>query len=186
MTRIYTKTGDQGMTSTASGHRLTKSHALLHAQGDIDELNCQIGFILALLHKQPLLHNVDTKLTYIQHLLFHMGAQLSLGEHINKATSPTISREASLQLETDIDAWTNDLPKLKHFILPGGSELVAHIHLARAVCRRAERQLVSVDPHPDILRYINRLSDWLFTLARWVCNQTGIEEIKWDNAKKHT
>lgn len=180
MVKIYTKKGDQGLTSTGSGKRLSKSDPLLHAQGDIDELNCQLGLIAALLETNELSPFQDKILTQ-QHRLFTIGSLVSLGDKEPPKGYPVLESDCILMLEQNIDEWTDALPPLKAFILPGGSSLLAQIHMARAICRRAERQLAAITPNtPLIQTYINRLSDWLFTLARIVAHIAQAKEIVWE------
>jgi cob(I)alamin adenosyltransferase len=181
MTKIYTRGGDAGQTSTANGIRLSKCDNLCHAQGDIDELNCQLGLIQASMKKEKTLTEISTKLFGIQHRLFNLGTLISLGAKPTPTSFPTLTEKDSHILEKDIDEWTEALPPLTHFILPGGSLIVSQLHIARAICRRAERQLAALPEIKPCLRaFVNRLSDWLFTLARYVADLTQTPEIKWD------
>ncbi len=160
LTRIYTRKGDSGFTYTADGKRVDKASLLIHAQGDIDELNANIGCIVA----HDIDRTIENVLVAIQHHLFNIGAELSAPQcHL-------ISRENITWLERWIDHYNQHLPPLEEFILPGGSASIAQCHVARTVCRRAERTMVKYSNHCDIrnilLQYLNRLSDLLFVLAR--------------------
>ena len=134
LTRIYTRTGDTGDTGTADGARVRKDDCLIHAQGDIDELNSFIGLLASKVDDKAL----DDLILNIQHDLFNIGAEISLSRRI-------IASENVEYLEQQLDHYNADLPALKEFILPGGGEVAAICHVARAVCRRAERQLVTLD-----------------------------------------
>lgn len=168
LTSIYTRGGDAGETGTATGERVAKDAALIQAQGDIDELNCLLGLLATKLEPQ-----YREQLLVLQHVLFDIGGEISLG-------ASTLEEVSVLQLENMIDAYNRDLSTLKEFILPGGNEAGALCHLARAVCRRAERQLVSLSRvytvNPVTLAYINRLSDYLFVFSRVINDQ---DEIYW-------
>lgn len=172
LTKIYTRTGDTGETGKADGSRLRKDDILIHAQGDIDELNSFIG-LLASKVDHSLLSELINK---IQHDLFDMGAELSISQQYITAADVSF-------LEQQLDHYNADLPPLKEFILPGGGEAAALCHVARAVCRRVERNLVTL--HKDqqagaeMLAYINRLSDLLFVLARVLTREAGEEEVYW-------
>lgn len=180
--KIYTKKGDQGSTATGSGKRLSKSDPLLHAQGDIDELNCQLGLLASLLDTDVLFPYREKILTQ-QHRLFTIGSLVSLGENDPPKGYPVLGDDCVLSLESNIDEWTACLPPLTAFILPGGTYLIAQIHMARAICRRAERQLAAITLNTPIIKiYINRLSDWLFTLARQVMALTNVEAIQWEKS----
>lgn len=172
LTTIYTRTGDAGETGTASGERVAKDVTLMHAQGELDELNSTLGVLASRLdgERRALIFN-------IQHALFDIGAEISLGQ--------SLFRQASVDaLEQTIDAWNRQLVPLKEFILPGGNEAGALCHLARAVCRRAERRMVALNRERNLnavsLAYINRLSDFLFVFAR-VLNDR--DEIYWKSDK---
>jgi cob(I)alamin adenosyltransferase len=172
LTRIYTRTGDAGETGTADGARINKDHLLIHAQGDIDELNSFIGLLASTVDDTALLDLINT----IQHDLFNVGAELSLSQ-------PIISAKDIEHLEQQLDHYNAELPPLKEFILPGGGEAASLCHVVRAVCRRAERSLVSLHNNKslnsDMLAYINRLSDLLFVLARVLTSNAGEKEVYW-------
>ena len=164
--KIYTKTGDKGETSLVSGTRVPKYHSRIEAYGTIDELNSNLGLIRS--------QNIDTNskqiLIKIQNALFTIGCNLSQDESPKRYNLPFISISDIEILETEMDKMNENLPPITHFILPGGHTIVAWCHIARTVCRRAERLIIklSVDNQIDelIIQYINRLSDYLFVLSR--------------------
>jgi cob(I)alamin adenosyltransferase len=172
LTKIYTRTGDSGETGTADGARISKNHSLIHAQGDIDELNSLLGLLGSKLDK-PELIDVISK---IQNDLFELGAEISLSQL-------RLNQDHVAYLEHKLDSLNAELPALKEFILPGGGEAASVCHLARAVCRRAERNLVALDIEKPLggqaLAYINRLSDLLFVLARCITRELNEEEVYW-------
>jgi len=173
LTKIYTRTGDNGTTGLADGSRVEKDHPRLEVIGDLDELNSSIGMILY----HPLHEVVRNCLTDIQHLLFDIGAELSIPGR-ETLTAANVS-----SLETILDEFNAGLPPLKEFILPGGNPAAATCHLARAVCRRAERHLVLLNHYESVnqhtLAYINRLSDLLFVIARLLSRETDTNEVQW-------
>lgn len=174
--KIYTKTGDDGTTSLYGGTRLPKNHIRIEAYGTVDELNAWIGLIGDQSRDQ---HEV---LKSIQDRLFTLGAHLAASPNKDMPL-PDITPEDSTLLEKEMDKMTLLLSPLKYFILPGGHREISEIHLARTVCRRAERRVMALHLEeavdPMILIYLNRLSDYLFVLSRWKANQLGVEEIKW-------
>jgi cob(I)alamin adenosyltransferase len=178
--KIYTKVGDGGDTYLFGGGKVRKSHPRVMAYGDVDELNSVLGWAGSLTKDRAILAAIDV----VQNELFILGADLATppGAHAPKAV-PRIEPGHIERLEKAIDALTDILPPLKHFILPGGSSLGAALHLARAVCRRAERSLVPVLHRDRSLRhsqiYMNRLSDYLFVLARWSNHRSGRKERIW-------
>lgn len=173
LSKIYTRTGDQGTTGLGDGTRVDKDHLRVSAYGTVDELNSAVGLVLAV----ALPASVADCLTRTQHELFDLGGELCM-----PGTS-LIPESYILQLESDLDRFNEDLPPLKDFILPGGSESAARCHLARTICRRAERHIVSLGKHEEInqasLRYLNRLSDLLFVIARVLARSDGGQEIIW-------
>ena len=173
LTRIYTRTGDDGTTSLAGGERLTKDHPRIEAIGAVDELNACIG----LLRAQALGVDIDRDLTGVQHRLFDLGGELAMpGTELLGDAPP-------LELEQTLDLVNADLPALQEFVLPGGNEAAARCHLARTVCRRAERDLLRLSRSETVnsasLRYLNRLSDLLFVYARLLARQNGGVEVTW-------
>jgi len=177
LTKIYTRTGDDGTTGIADGSRIDKDHPRLEAMGDLDELNCAVGLILT----HPLPDAVRLGLVDVQHLLFDIGAELSLPDH--RAVKDTMVTH----LESLLDTFNAELPPLKEFILPGGNPAAASCHLARAICRRAERHLIRLNRDEAIshhtLAYINRLSDLLFVIARISARETSPDEAEWKSVK---
>lgn len=173
LTKIYTRTGDDGSTGLAANTRVQKDDARIEAMGDVDELNSVLGMLLT----EALPDDARTLLILIQHRLFDLGGELAMPEY------QTLSASHTAALETAIDQWNADLPSLKDFILPGGSRSGAQCHLARTICRRAERRLVHLHRHtpqrPEVLRYLNRLSDLLFVLARVLNRESGQEVTYW-------
>ena len=178
--KIYTKTGDDGTTGLFGGKRVAKFSARIEAYGTVDELNAVIG--VALTH--DLHEKVSEPLQYISSLLFTVGSDLATPqEATQKSSVPAIKEEHVDFLEHWIDAYQEHLPTLRNFILPGGSPGGAHLHLARTVCRRAERAIVALkqeeEINPIIIRFINRLSDYLFVAARFVNAKEGFDDIEW-------
>ncbi|MEZ4704441.1 MAG: cob(I)yrinic acid a,c-diamide adenosyltransferase [Bdellovibrionota bacterium] len=181
MTKIYTKTGDQGQTALFTGERVEKHHPLILAYGTIDELNAFVG--VALSHTSKF--SKHAWLSRVQCELFDLGTDLALPESSTSSrTSERITTSHVQTLEQEIDEMTSALPELKHFILPGGSALSAHLHVARTVCRRAERWInqarLSHRFNPQTLIYANRLSDWLFVMARLANHEQNIEDLRWE------
>ncbi len=177
LSKIYTRTGDAGSTGLGDGTRTGKDSPRIAALGDVDELNSLLGVILC----EHLPAEVRELLLSIQHDLFDLGGELAVpGGAFLKAGQPA-------RLETAIDRYNGELSPLKEFILPGGSRAAALIHLARTVCRRAERSLVSlaaVEPVSEAARqYLNRLSDLLFVLGRWLNKEAGGGDVLWQKGK---
>ncbi len=177
--KIYTRTGDEGKTSLGDGSRLPKFHIRVTAYGGIDEANSVLG-IAILSVKDP---NICKVLRHIQNDLFDVGADLCRPERPNAAApSLRISEEQVAWLESEIDLYNSELAPLDSFVLPGGSNASAHLHHARTVTRRAERdvdRLASEETvNPAVLRYVNRLSDLLFVLARYL-NNKGADDVRW-------
>jgi cob(I)alamin adenosyltransferase len=181
--KIYTKTGDDGTTGLFGGARLPKDHIRIEAYGTVDELNAVIGWLMST-HTDTA---INAFLENIQSRLFTVGSNLA-SDPEKEMITPDLLEEDILMVEKAIDQMQEKLPLLKHFILPGGSQSVSAAHLARTVCRRAERRCVALTHHsnvePVILLYLNRLSDYFFVLARWLGQQDGVEEIKWIPRKK--
>ncbi len=177
--KIYTRTGDEGETSLFSGGRVRKDHLRVEAYGTTDELNSVLG----LARSETMPDEAQQWLERIQNELFVIGADLATPMDSSPGWLQRLSTGTIEPLENEIDRMTLELPPLKNFILPGGTRAAATIHLARTVCRRAERLAVSLaadEPvNPAIIIYLNRLSDWLFTLARWVNLRAGEAETRW-------
>jgi cob(I)alamin adenosyltransferase len=185
LTRIYTKGGDTGQTSLGDGTRVQKFDARVAAYGTVDEANACIG--LARLHAQG---SIDAMLAAIQNDLFDLGADLCTPEATDPKYPPLRISEAQVErLEREIDAMNAKLAPLDSFILPGGSAVAAHLHLARTVARRAEREIVRLATtetvNPAAIRYINRLSDHLFVLSRHA-NGDGSGDVLWVPGKNRT
>ena len=166
---IYTKTGDKGETSLASGVRVAKTDPRIEAYGTVDELNSWIGMLRASLPE----NHIQDQLSIVQNKLFNLGAALS------EAPGEWISADDIRTLETWIDEMQVVVPKQKAFILPMGSEPVCRCHICRTVCRRAEREMIESNANLTLLQYINRLSDFLFVLARYICHLAGEKEYAW-------
>ncbi len=182
LTKIYTRTGDEGTTGLGISRRVPKDDVRVAGYGDVDELSSQIGVTLA---SDPSAELAEA-LLLIQNDLFHLGSDLCIPEE-DKATLevPTIEARHVEQLEAWIDTWLEELPALDNFILPGGTAAAAALHLARTVCRRAERSLVTLARAetigPFALIYLNRLSDLLFVAARLENKRKGQGEREWDS-----
>ncbi len=179
--KIYTKTGDSGDTALFAGGRVPKHHLRVEAYGTVDELNAMLGVARA---ERPG-PQVDAWLESAQNQLFHLGADLATPKSAKSDWVTRISRDDINWLEASIDEMTAELPPLRNFILPGGSRCAAELQVARTVCRRAERIIAALAAQEDIgaaaLAYVNRLSDWLFTLARYENMQAGESEAKWSS-----
>ena len=173
LSKIYTKTGDDGTTGLSNGARVSKDDARIVAIGSVDELNSAVGMVLSCELKQ----DCKDMLTTVQHLLFNVGGELSLPGH-------SLIEEPHIEtLENQIDNLNSGLEPLKDFILPGGSTAAANCHLARAICRRVERDLVALNRKEDvpiaIMKYINRLSDFLFVMARHINKLDSHPDVLW-------
>jgi cob(I)alamin adenosyltransferase len=190
ISKVYTKSGDAGDTMLASGGRVRKHSPRIEAYGAVDELNACIGLVRLELAREPrrkgaevVLDEMDHQLARIQQELFDLGAELATAE-IEKAKLRVEDRHVD-RLEHDLDAWNGPLPPLQSFILPGGGPVGASCHLARTVCRRAERRTVELHDtageavRPEALRYLNRLSDYLFVLGRAAAHRMGDPEVLW-------
>ena len=177
--KIYTKTGDAGKTSLFGGGRVSKNHLRVEAYGTVDELNALLGMARA----AQISEQGDAWLEEAQTQLFHLGADLATPQSAKSKHTARIGADAIAWLEAGIDEMTAELHPLANFILPGGTPAAATLQLARTVCRRAERAVVALQEEEEIgdyaLAYLNRLSDWLFTLARWENMRAGEAESKW-------
>ena len=177
--KIYTKTGDKGKTSLLGGTRVSKSHERINAYGTIDELNSFLGLVSDLDHN-------DERTKFIQEIqsrLFTIGSSLAAESDKAKEFKPDLEENDVKDLELAIDGMNVSLSPMKNFILPGGSQLVSTTHIARTVCRRAERLIIKLSESEDIeeiiTKYLNRLSDYLFVLARKQGYDLKVEEIPW-------
>ncbi len=178
--KIYTKTGDDGTTGLVGGSRVKKYDLRLESYGTVDELNASIGVIRS--------YGIDPTakdlLLKIQHKLFNIGSRLASDEKGQEFTAQLVVKTEDIEvLEKAIDAYHETLPELRNFILPGGELSAAQCHIARTICRRAERRIVEfaeqTPVQPELIKYINRLSDYLFVLARKLAHDKGIDETTW-------
>ena len=174
LSKIYTRTGDDGTTGLGDGERVAKHDVRVEAVGAVDETNSLLGLLLT---ESTLGEEIADSLRRIQNELFEIGAELSLPGYRK------ISPEHVRRLELELDALNAELPPLKEFVLPGGNRAAAVCHVARTVCRRAERNACAVSTrrelNPELLRYLNRLSDLLFVMARRLAREGGSEEVLW-------
>jgi len=179
LSRIYTRTGDDGSTGLGDGSRVAKDAARVNAFGSVDEANSAIGVLLAV----ALPDDVRALLTKVQHQLFDLGGELCIPGHA------AIQATDVAALEQQLDHYNATLPALKEFILPGGGEAAARCHLARTIVRRAERETVTLARQEAVraeaLHYLNRLSDLLFVLARVLARADGHGEVLWQHARRH-
>ncbi|NNM95359.1 MAG: cob(I)yrinic acid a,c-diamide adenosyltransferase [Bacteroidia bacterium] len=177
--KIYTKTGDKGQTSLLGGTRLPKHHIRIEAYGTVDELCAWLGLLRDMMSDKCL----GESIIYIQDRLFTINSSLASDPHKSKVKIPYIVEEDITMLEKEIDAMDNVLPEMKSFVIPGGHITVSHCHIARCVCRRAERKVVQLAGTEKvdeiIIRYLNRLSDYLFMLCRKLTSDLKAEEIPW-------
>lgn len=178
LSKIYTKTGDDGTTGLGDGSRVAKDNARVAAYGSVDELNSAVGVVLA----QEISGKARETLTQVQHDLFDLGGELCI-------PGMAMIHDADIErLETTLDGFNTELPALKDFILPGGGMAAASCHLARTVCRRAEREVVTLSHcesvRPQAIRYLNRLSDLLFVLARVLARASGHGEVLWQHERR--
>ena len=185
--KVYTRTGDDGTTGLFGAGRVSKSHPRIEAYGTIDETNACIGMARAAIafgsaHEGPRAAEADAVLARLQNELFVLGGDLSAPAETTYPV-PRVEAHHVAALEADIDRLTADVPPLKHFVLPGGSPAASALHLARTVARRAERLTVDLAAlegvSSDALHYLNRLSDLLFTLSRWLTHDAGAPEPVW-------
>lgn len=174
--KIYTKTGDEGQTGLYSGKRLSKAHPRVEAYGTVDELNAFIGLLRDHVEDDA----ISAELLVQQQHLFALGAAMA---DDRPGEAYQLPDDAATNLEQRMDAMNESLPKMTHFILPGGAPVLSYAHLCRTVCRRAERRTVelaeTVEMDPSIIIFLNRLSDYFFVLGRHLARAGGIEEVKW-------
>jgi cob(I)alamin adenosyltransferase len=178
LSKIYTRTGDDGSTGLGDGARVSKDSARVTAYGTVDEANSAIGIVLAC----EVSDSIREVLVAVQHQLFDLGGELCIPGH-------AAIFDADIQaLEDTLDRFNADLPPLKDFILPGGGMAAAQAHLARTICRRAEREVVTLSHHdavrPEAIRYLNRLSDLLFVLCRVLARESGHGEVLWRHDRR--
>ena len=177
--KIYTKTGDKGQTSLIGGTRLPKQHVRIEAYGTVDELNSYIGLLRDVIEDEI----TFDLLISIQDRLFTIGSHLAADPEKNKMKLPPILEEDVVALEIAIDKINDQVPEMKSFVLPGGHVYVSYCHIARCVCRRAERAVLRLAENETIeeihAKYLNRLSDYLFMLSRWITLDKKASEIPW-------
>lgn len=179
--KIYTKTGDLGKTSLIGGTKVAKSHIRIESYGTVDELNSHIGLLIDQLSDDHTCHTLKE----IQDRLFTIGASLACDpEKEPRLKIPDLDEADIALLETEIDKMNEVLPIMKHFILPGGNMAISQAHVCRCVCRRAERICVGIKEldafiEPLVIKYLNRLSDYLFVVARYIGHLLGVEEVAW-------
>ena len=185
--KIYTRAGDDGTTGLIGGRRVRKSEPAIDCYGTVDELNAAVGLAAIAGVAPPALAPL---LKSVQNDLFVLGSHLASppdGKLPSAVALPPLDESIVARLESEIDAAEAQLTPLRQFILPGGSEASARLHLARTVCRRAERLAVALSEQrpvpPPALRYLNRLSDWLFVQARWCNRMSGVNDVPWDVAR---
>jgi len=187
ITRVYTKTGDKGKTRLAGGQQVWKDSVRVDAYGTVDELNAALGIVRAWWLKEArgtARASVAQEIRRMQNKLFDLGGLLATLPDQSFPNMPTIQSADVTRLEDLMDDWQKDLRSLREFVLPGGGMTSSMLHLARTICRRAERRCVTLmqkEPvDPAIITYLNRLSDALFVLARWVSHRLGEEEVLWE------
>jgi cob(I)alamin adenosyltransferase len=177
--KIYTKTGDKGQTSLIGGTRVPKHHMRIEAYGTVDELNSYIGLI----RDQPMDEHSKKMLIEIQDRLFTIGSILASDPEKSKAKIPDLNEADITLLENEMDKMNETLPEMRSFVLPGGHTTVSYCHIARCVCRRAERLTIHLSENSAVLdiviKYLNRLSDYLFVLSRKFTQDLNAEEIPW-------
>lgn len=184
--KIYTKTGDAGDTGLFGGARVSKASARVETYGEVDELNSAIGLALS----EPFDEALSALLTNVQSRLFDLGAELATAPDSKVALGiPLLDEAEVVKLEQAIDTFESELSPLKTFVLPGGTRAAAYLHMARTVCRRAERRLVALSAdetvRPELVRYLNRLSDALFVFARLANQRAGVADVPWVGAGRN-
>lgn len=177
--KIYTKTGDKGQTSLLGGTRVPKHHMRIEAYGTVDELNSWIGLMRDCIADE----HVKSVLIEVQDRLFTMGSSLASDPEKSKVKIPQLNEEDITLFEKEIDAMDTQLPPMKSFVLPGGHETVSRCHITRCVCRRAERRVIHLAENEPVdelvIKYLNRLSDYLFMLARKLAHDLNAAEVPW-------
>lgn len=187
LNKIYTRTGDDGSTSLVGGERVAKDDARIAAYGTVDELNACLGMVRdanqRIKANDQTADELDAALVLIQQRLFNLGSSLATRLETRWPGQPLIVQADVDALEVGIDAMNAELEPLQSFVLPGGGPIAAPLHLARTVCRRAEREAIHLSRTEQVdpcdLRYLNRLSDWLFVASRWIAHRTGQPEPLW-------
>ncbi len=180
LSKIYTRTGDRGETGLGDGSRISKTHPRVEAMGSVDELNSMVGLVVEdlIAENRPELTSIANFIRLLQHRIFDLGGEISIPDF------KIVTTDHVAAIEQNLDALNDKLAPLENFILPGGSKLIANCHLARAICRRAERNLVALAADESIneaaLEFLNRLSDYLFVVARSCARITGVDEVLWE------
>jgi cob(I)alamin adenosyltransferase len=193
--KIYTKTGDKGTTRLADGSCVEKFNPRVEAYGTVDELNSYLGLVRAVLAKSSgagssqaeIPNSFNGFLEKVQNHLFNLGSLLACADADVFSKLPTVTEAQVVAIEQKIDELSSSLPELRNFILPGGTELASHLHIARTLCRRAERRSAEImiqDQRYDVcLRYLNRLSDFLFVASRWINHHSGLADVVWSKSE---
>lgn len=193
ITKVYTRGGDKGLTSLVGGERVRKDHVRINAYGTVDELNAIIGLIRTFNARSgsdaDVVARLDAMLKRVQNDLFDVGADLATPAESRWEGMHRVGGDEVARVESWIDELNDQIPPLTEFILPGGGPVGAFFHQARTVCRRAEREVLSLMDHEDdvgdgVMRYLNRLSDWLFVAGRWAAKHLGEAEYQWEPASK--
>lgn len=181
--KIYTKGGDKGMTSLLDGSRVEKYHPQIEAYGEVDQLNSYLGLLISQCSKFNELREFEKELFHIQNILFQIGTGLSCNSSEDISKFMKFEAEEIEKLETKIDSYSEALPELKNFILPGGSEAASMAHISRCQTRKAERLVCKIEKkeYQLILKFLNRLSDYFFALARMINHKLGVEDNIWKN-----
>ena len=177
--KVYTKTGDKGTTGLLGGTRVLKSNLRIEAYGTVDELNSHLGMV----RDQEVCQSKQQELIEIQNSLFVIGSHLATDPQKSKVQIPDFGNDLIEQLEIAIDEMDHELPEMRNFVLPGGHVSVSSGHIARCVCRRAERCTIALSQEEavdeNVIKYLNRLSDYLFVLCRWMSLKTNADEVPW-------
>ncbi len=187
LNRIYTRTGDNGETHLAGGQKVPKDSPRIECYGTVDELNAFVGTAYVSAQAEAALSSLAAILLRVQHELFNLGSTLATLPRDMHPKQARITDADVEQLEREIDAMNEPLPPLRSFVLPGGSRAACELHIARTVCRRAERLMITAarteEIAPEAIRYLNRLSDALFVWSRWANHALGIPEVLWEPNK---
>jgi cob(I)alamin adenosyltransferase len=185
--KVYTKTGDDGTTALVGGDRVPKDSPRIDCYGTVDELNAVLGMVRVALGRSQAQARLLPIVVRVQNELFNLGAELATPDETRRSRQPAVAERHITALEAELDELNDSLPELRSFILPGGGEVAALLHLARTVCRRAERLVVSLARSETVgplnVKYLNRLSDALFVFSRWASRADGEPEPVWEPEK---
>lgn len=188
--KVYTKLGDRGETALVGGQKVPKDDVRIEAYGTVDELNAALGLVRTALERSKAGPKLSPIVARVQNELFNLGAELATPDAKRRQRTPAVAARHVERLEAEIDELNDDLPELRSFVLPGGGEASAAFHLARTICRRAERRVVTLarvagegGVDPQAIVYLNRLSDALFVFGRWAARQDGQPEPLWEPDK---